>query len=243
MPDNARWCSQCGQPLAQDVQPMNAAQNPVQNPEATNYDINSVGQQQFNYPNSNFVNPPQPQQKKNGLALIVAIWAVVVLLLVAIVMFLILYFKGSGNGMIELNDTAADSSWMAQREDPWAKIDEQREENKPKVETVKVVEPQPVVNWSARKISATCYDSTGEYPISVTFEESPEGDIRNCRYTNVTYGTKINLSGHKTSNGYTFSGSTGGMNVSVRFQDVGGGAYQGSLIVGDKKLDLTGNLY
>lgn len=216
MPDNASWCSQCGAPL-NNMQQMQPEQEPM--------------------------HYPQPPRRNNNTPLVVAICAVAVLLLIAIILFVVYYFNVSDE-KVNLEGTV-DSEWATSEEDPWARLDERPQERQPVRETVRVMEQpaQPAASWRPRTITATCYDSSGEYPIKVTFEENENGEIRNCKYTNINYGAKLSLNGVNTGSGYTFSGSTSGTGVSVHFQDVGGGNFQGTLRVGDKELKLTGSLY
>lgn len=236
MPDNASWCSQCGAPL--DTRQMQSqTQMQTQNPQQ----LQPMRELQTEPQPMHY---PQPPRNNNNRPLVVAISAVAVLLLIAIILFIVYYFNVSDE-KVNL-EGAADSEWAMEEEDPWAKLDERtQQERQPVRETVRVSEQpaQPAVSWRPRTITATCYDSSGEYPIKVTFEENENGEVRNCKYTNINYGTKLGLNGVNTGSGYTFSGSASGTGVSVHFQDVGGGNFQGTLRVGDKELKLTGSLY
>lgn len=235
MPDSARWCSQCGTPL--NTTPQQPSQQSPYNPQ-------NQTPNQYPYSGGNATpQPGMPQPPKQGnKSLTIAIWVVAALLLVGIILYFFTQFN-KGNDNISLDDSLADTAYFADNADPWAELDKQRQQAK---ETVRIIEqqeePKEAVSWTQRTISGKYYDSTGDYPVRVTFEENGDGQIRNATFNNVNYGGKIPLRGRSTSDGYTFSGSAGGQSVTVTFENVGG-QLQGRANIGGHEITLTATIY
>ena len=77
-----------------------------------------------------------------------------------------------------------------------------------------------------------------EFPITVTFRQ--QGDVcTNCVYKNVTYGTKVNMSGTKSGNSYYFVGYLSGQEVAIRIYPDGENHWSGSFSVDNKSIDLV----
>lgn len=169
-------------------------------------------------------------------------------MLVGIILYFFVY-SGRDSG-ITYDDTVNDTAALSNPSDNvWSELDKLREGAQKIAETIRVIDETPrqqqetpAVQWAQRTINAKYYDSTGSYPVKITFEESSDGQIRNCVLNNVNYGNKIPLSGHSTNDGYSFSGSSDGQQVSVRFENVGG-QLQGKANIAGKEITLTATIY